>query len=102
MLAVRVHLDRCSSENGPLRVIAGSHLSGKLGERQLADLVGHTGGVEITAARGSIVLMRPLLVHSSSAARAAEHRRVLHVEFAPLEAISPLKWHTAVQLRRAA
>jgi hypothetical protein len=46
--------------------------------------------------------MRPLLVHSSSSARAPEHRRVLHIEFAPPEAISPLQWHTAVPLRRAA
>jgi hypothetical protein len=46
--------------------------------------------------------MRPLLVHASAPARAAAHRRVLHIEFAPPEAISPLQWHTAMQLRRAA
>ena len=102
MLAIRVHLDRCGSENGPLRVIAGSHLLGKLGDGQLTELVTRTASIDVTAARGSIVLMRPLLVHSSPAARAADHRRVLHIELAPLEAISPLKWHTAVQLRRAA
>ncbi len=102
MLAVRVHLDHCGSENGPLRVIAGSHLSGKLGEQQLAALVSCRKSVEIIAARGSMLLMRPLLVHASSVARVAEHRRVLHIEFAPPEAISPLKWHTAVRLRRAA
>src|SRR5207237_89348 len=36
MIAVRVHLDPCDSENGPLRVIPGSHRSGKLSDRQLA------------------------------------------------------------------
>ena len=102
MLAIRVHLDRSSSENGPLRVIAGSHALGKLGEGKLAELVTEASSVEVIAARGSIILMRPLLVHSSPMARVAEHRRVLHIEFAPAEAISPLKWHTAVQLRRAA
>jgi ectoine hydroxylase-related dioxygenase (phytanoyl-CoA dioxygenase family) len=102
MLAIRVYLDGCSSENGPLRVIAGSHLSGKLAQRQLAELVTRSASIDVTAPRGAILLMRPLLVHSSSVASAPAHRRVLHIEFAPLEAISPLKWHTAVPLRRAA
>jgi hypothetical protein len=30
------------------------------------------------------------------------HRRVLHIEFAPAEAISPLQWQTSIHLRRAA
>jgi hypothetical protein len=46
--------------------------------------------------------MRPLLVHSSSSAHAPQHRRVLHIELAPAEAISPLQWHAAIPLRRAA
>lgn len=104
MLAIRIHLDECGAENGPLRVIAGSHRAGKLTDRQVAEAVAVAGNsiVDVTVRRGGIVLMRPLLVHSSSIARAAAHRRVLHIEFAPLEVISPLKWHTAVQLRRAA
>ncbi len=102
MLAIRVYLDFCGEENGPLRVLPGSHLSGKLNARQVADAVAETAMVELYVPQGSIVLMRPLLVHSSSPARAATHRRVLHVELAPPEAISPLQWHTAVHLRRAA
>jgi ectoine hydroxylase-related dioxygenase (phytanoyl-CoA dioxygenase family) len=102
MLAIRVHLDLCGEENGPLRVVPGSHRSGKLAERELAEVVAGTSMVELYLPQGAILLMRPLLVHSSSPARATAHRRVLHVEFAPPEAISPLQWQTAVQLRRAA
>jgi ectoine hydroxylase-related dioxygenase (phytanoyl-CoA dioxygenase family) len=102
MLAVRIHLDFCGSENGPLRVIPGSHLLGKLADEQVAALVAAKEMVEIYAPQGAIILMRPLVVHSSSAARDAAHRRVLHVEFAPVESISPLQWHTAIPLRRAA
>jgi len=102
MLAVRIHLDRCGAENGPLRVIPGSHLLGKLADSRISEVVAENDLVEIYAPQGAIVLMRPLLIHSSSAARNADHRRVLHVEFAPLEAISPLQWHTAIPLRRAA
>jgi ectoine hydroxylase-related dioxygenase (phytanoyl-CoA dioxygenase family) len=102
MIAIRVHLDECGAQDSPLRVIAGSHRAGKLTERQMAELVAESAIVNVTAAQGSIVIMRPLLVHSSSPALNSTHRRVLHIELAPLEAISPLKWHTAVQLRRAA
>lgn len=102
MLAVRVHLDLCGSENSPLRVIPGSHLLGKLTESQVAEVVAANEMVEIYAPQGAIILMRPLLVHASSVAREAAHGRVLHVEFAPIESISPLQWHTAVPLRRAA
>ena len=102
MLAIRIHLDDCGPENGPMRVIPGSHRSRKLRDGDLADLVGRGPVVELSVPQGGLLLMRPLLVHSSSAARAAAHRRVLHIEFAPPEAISPLSWHSVVPLRRAA
>jgi hypothetical protein len=34
------------------------------------------------APRGGVLAMRPLLIHSSSKARADEPRRVLHIEYA--------------------
>jgi ectoine hydroxylase-related dioxygenase (phytanoyl-CoA dioxygenase family) len=101
MLAVRIHLDDCGADNGPLRVIPGSHQLGKLDADELQGVVEATPVVEVYAPQGAIVLMRPLLVHASTAARNAGHRRVLHIEFAPPEAISPLQWHATVPLRRA-
>jgi len=35
MLSVRVHLDDCGAENGALRVIPGSHLSGRIAEAEI-------------------------------------------------------------------
>lgn len=102
MLAIRIHLDECGADNGPMRVLPGSHRLGKLDADELAMLVEGGNEVEVTVRRGDFLLMRPLLVHASTAARAPEHRRVLHIEFAPREAISPLKWHETVPLYRAA
>ena len=102
MLAVRIHLDACDADNGPLRVIPGSHLAGKLGQHELESMVESAPVVELYVPQGAIVLMRPLLVHASSTSNTAAHRRVLHIEFAPPEAISPLQWQSALQLRRAA
>ncbi|HEX8152271.1 MAG TPA: phytanoyl-CoA dioxygenase family protein [Thermoanaerobaculia bacterium] len=102
MLSIRVHLDECGEDNGPLQVIPGSHRSGKLPAAELEATVAGNPRVELYVPQGGLLLMRPLLVHSSSVARAPEHRRVLHIELAPPEAISPLVWHSAVGLRRAA
>src|SRR6266568_2540974 len=102
MVAARIHLDACGPDNGPLRVIPGSHLLGKVPEARLAEVVASSEQVEICVPQGAIVLMRPLLIHASTPSRADAHRRVLHIEFAPAEAISPLLWETAIHLRRAA
>jgi ectoine hydroxylase-related dioxygenase (phytanoyl-CoA dioxygenase family) len=102
MLAIRIHLDACGEDNGPLRVIPGSHRLGKVPEARLAELVAQSPVVDLHVPQGGLLLMRPLLVHSSSVARAPEHRRVLHIEFAPVEAISPLKWQDTIGLYRAA
>jgi ectoine hydroxylase-related dioxygenase (phytanoyl-CoA dioxygenase family) len=102
MIAIRVHVDSCGADDGPLRVIPGSHKLGKLSEREIAEVSARGPVAELCAPQGAILLMRPLLLHASSPTREPAHRRVLHIEFAPREAISPLQWHTALQLRRAA
>ena len=102
MLAVRVHLDDAVADNGPLQVIPGSHRLGKLTETQLRQAVDSRPHVEVSVPRGGLLLMRPLLIHASPSAASPAHRRVLHLEFAPVDAISPLFWHAAVPLHRAA
>jgi ectoine hydroxylase-related dioxygenase (phytanoyl-CoA dioxygenase family) len=102
MIAIRVHIDACGEENGPLLAIPGSHHGGKLEAGALADVVARGPAVELYVPQGALLLMRPLLVHSSSPARNPQHRRVLHIELAPPEAISPLQWHSAIPLRRTA
>lgn len=103
MLVVRVHLDASGAGNGPLRVIPGSHLEGKISEAELPAFVEAADAIsELYLPQGGILLMRPLLVHSSSVAREIGHRRVLHLEFAPAESISPLQWQASVPLWRAA
>jgi ectoine hydroxylase-related dioxygenase (phytanoyl-CoA dioxygenase family) len=102
MLVVRVHLDPCGTDNGPTRVVPGSHRLGKLTDRDLAGVVADGPAVEVHVPQGAMLLMRPLLVHASMSPAAPEHRRVLHLEFAPPESISPLQWRTALPLKRAA
>jgi len=98
MVAIRIHLDESSLANGPLRVIPGSHRVGKLTEAEIATLVASSDQVDLSLQQGSILLMRPLLLHASSPAANPAHRRVLHVELAPRSAIAPLLWHELIEL----
>lgn len=102
MLAVRIHLDETGPANGPLHVVPGTHLLGKLTDAKLMQAVESRPHVELSVPRGGFLMMRPLLIHASPTATSPEHRRVLHIEFAPVDAISPLFWHAAVPLNRAA
>ena len=102
MIAVRIHLDACGTDNGPLRVVPGSHRLGKITETRIAEVAAASETEDLVVGQGAILLMRPLLVHAYSAAHDPAHQRVLHIDLAPREAISPLQWHTAMELRRAA
>jgi hypothetical protein len=96
LLAVRAHLDDCASASGPLRVVPGSHRHGRLSTESARTLRDQRGTFECIARRGDVLVMRPLLLHSSSKAQAPTPRRVLHFLFGPLQLPYGLKWHRAV------
>lgn len=98
IIAIRIQLDSCGPENGPLRVIPGSHTRGKLSAEEIAHVVATGRQALLAVPQGSIIFMRPLLVHASSPAQRPAHRRVLHIEVAPEAAVAPLEWHEAVAL----
>ncbi len=96
MLAVRVHLDDCGLENGPVRVLPGSHLEGRLNADQTEIWKQRVPAVECPVPRGGILIFRPLILHASSPATVPSHRRVVHFEFAAGELPSGLQWHARV------
>ncbi|HEV7890470.1 MAG TPA: phytanoyl-CoA dioxygenase family protein [Pyrinomonadaceae bacterium] len=82
VLALRIHLDASTAENGPLRVIPGSHADGVLSDEEVFGIARRQEHVDCLVSRGGVLAMRPLLIHSSSKARADMPRRVLHIEYA--------------------
>lgn len=84
VLALRVHLDDSTPENGPLRVLPRTHVFGVLTDDAIHQLSTQIEAVECPIARGGILAMRPLIVHASSKSRSANPRRVLHIEYAAL------------------
>lgn len=92
VLAVRLHLDDCDESNGPLKVLPGSHLSGRLGADDIARWRASVPPVTCVVGRGGAVLMRPLLLHSSPAPQLPRRRRVIHLEFANAQLPHGLEW----------
>ncbi|WP_244219436.1 phytanoyl-CoA dioxygenase family protein [Corallococcus interemptor] len=96
MVAVRVHLDDCGEDNGPVRVLAGSHREGRLSSSSIPGWLERGAPVDCLVPRCGLLVMRPLLLHASSPARAPAHRRVIHLEFAARPLPGGLEWHASV------
>ena len=96
MLIVRVHLDDSGPDNGPVRVLPGSHRVGRLTPSLIESYRAGVEPVDCIAERGGILAMRPLILHASSPARRPGHRRVVHFDFAAERLPAPLEWHDEV------
>lgn len=82
VVALRLHLDDSTTDNGPLRVLPGTHTRGVMSDDEVARLARDVQPVECVCPAGGVVAMRPLLVHASSKAETDRRRRVLHIEYA--------------------
>lgn len=91
--AVRLHLDDCGYDNGPLRVITGSHRRGRIPESDIPMIVAQGGDVVCAVNAGDVLVMHPLLLHASSKPSVPSFRRVLHFLYGPAALPSRLQWH---------
>ncbi len=93
MRTLRIHLDPTPAENGALRVIPGSHRNGFLSSEEIRKLAREEVSCECAAR--DILAMSPLLLHASSPSQKANHRRVIHLEYANQPLPAPLEWTAA-------
>lgn len=92
MVAVRVHLDDCGSDNGPLRVLPGSHRFGWLDD-ELDDWKSRVPEVVCAVRCGGVVAICPLTLDASAPCHAVGHRRVIHIEYAAADLPAGLEWN---------
>lgn len=101
MVTLRVHLDDCAESNGALRVIAGSHRAGRLSVEAIRQCVASGKAEMCSATAGSVLAMKPLLLHASSRMKidgeshddGKQRRRVIHLEYAAEPLPGDLEWH---------
>lgn len=92
MLTLRVHVDHCPADNGPLEVLPGTHRLGIVPESDVRSTADEHQAITCTAAAGDVLVMRPLLLHASRPAGTPRHRRVVHLEFASEALPGGVKW----------
>jgi hypothetical protein len=80
-LLLRIHLDDCDEDGGPLEAIPGSHKHGRLKADAISELTATAQPVLCLTVRGDIVALRPLTVRRSQRARRPLPRRVVEVEY---------------------
>lgn len=97
LVAVRLHLDRCELADGPLRVVPGSHKSGRLTVADANAARRRSGEIACEVEEGGALVLKPLLLHASSKASGRSRRRVLHFVFGPRSLPCGLAWQTAVE-----
>lgn len=84
VVALRLHLDESRLDNGPLKVLPGTHKHGVLTDDEVGRFVAEMKPVMCLTKPGGVLAMRPLLIHASSKSQSQSPRRVLHIEYAGL------------------
>jgi hypothetical protein len=92
MLTLRLFVDDCGPDDGPLLIALGSHRHGRLAGTDVVKLAGESELFFGIGRAGDVLVMRALAAHSSKRAIAPMHRRVLHVDYAMMDLPPPLEW----------
>jgi len=90
IFTIRIHLDETNENNGALKVIPNSH-SKQIYRPETIDWSLETE-VNCNVPQGGIMIMKPLLLHSSGRTTNNARRRVVHIEFSNKSLPNNLKW----------
>jgi ectoine hydroxylase-related dioxygenase (phytanoyl-CoA dioxygenase family) len=90
IFTLRIHLDDTDENNGALKVIARSHLKG-IYRPETIDWKTETETI-CKVSKGGLMIMKPLILHSSSKTINNKKRRVIHIEFSNKELPEEIQW----------
>lgn len=91
MFTIRIHLDDCSEKNGALRIIPKSHLQGVIQMKNITTAIKATEKI-CKVKKGGILLMKPMVLHSSKRVENEMNRRIIHIEFSSNELAEGVNW----------
>ena len=93
MVTLRLHLDDCSDDNGPLRVALGSHRLGVVAADRASETAATLPIIACHAKAGDVWAYATLILHASERSRGAGRRRVLQVDYAAVDLPGGLEWY---------
>lgn len=96
ILTVRIHLDETNENNGALKVVPKSHLKGIYRPETIDWTIESEESCNVS--KGGVMLMKPLLLHSSGRTTNNQQRRVIHIEFSNQELPIELNWAERINL----
>jgi len=90
IVTLRIHLDETNSENGALKVIENSHSKGIY----RPETINWESEKEVTCNvnKGGVMLMKPLILHSSGRTTNSKKRRVIHIELSNIDLPKEINW----------
>lgn len=92
MVSLRIHLDDSTEATGALNIIPGSHNEGILSSERITQITHTQTAINAGGKAGSVLVMKPLLLHSSSKAISPTRRRVLHLEYCSATLPEGITW----------
>ena len=96
VVTIRIHLDDTDENNGALKVVPRSDVKGIYRPETIDWTIEKE--VSCNVSKGGIMLMKPLLLHSSGRTTNNRQRRVIHIEFSNLELPPELSWAERINL----
>lgn len=93
---IRIHLDDTNDLNGDLKIIPKSHIK----QIYRPETINWENETEITCTvpHGGVMLMKPLLLHSSSRTLNNKRRRVIHIELSSVILPEELNWAEKMEI----
>ncbi|MES2285878.1 MAG: phytanoyl-CoA dioxygenase family protein [Bacteroidota bacterium] len=90
IFTIRVHLDDTNGNNGALKIVPKSHLK----SIYKPETIDWSKEIETVCGvkKGGVMVMRPLLLHSSNRTTNNNKRRVIHLEFSNIELPAEINW----------
>lgn len=92
MRTIRIHFDRVTNENAPLKVAVGSHRIGKIRADEVEAVASKFECHKCLAERGDVWLYATPILHASDASISSAPRRVLQVDYSAEKLPSGLNW----------
>ena len=92
MIAIRIHLDAATIDNGCLKILPNSHQFGIMSQEHIQEYTATNKALLCEVNKGAALVMRPHLLHASSKGRKPSQRRILHLEFSDYVLPSNIQW----------
>lgn len=92
MKTMKVLLDPCFGDSGPILLAAGSHRMGKIGAKDAQKIAEQLPTITCTGGAGDVWVLASNILHASRTSSSNSSRRLLHIDFCAEGLPAPLQW----------